>query len=186
MLFGTTVMAVAAAAAGEAAEHGGGGLPQLHAPDFAPQLVWLVITFALLYFIMSKVALPRIGEVIEERRDRIQRDLDAAENAKEQTEQALAEYEQALADARSNASSIAKDTREKLAGETDVERARVDEQIAAKMSEAEARISEMKSKALASVNDIAADTASAVVDKLIGQSVDADEVRKALSAGARE
>jgi F-type H+-transporting ATPase subunit b len=90
-----------------AAEHGGksGGLPQLNPADFSPQLIWLAITFVVLYFILAFVALPRIGEVIEERKDRVQRDLDAAERFKTETDAALAGYEKALSDARQRASS---------------------------------------------------------------------------------
>src|SRR3569623_2748389 len=101
MFAGTTMLfAVAAAAANEAAQSG--GLPQLNPHHFTPQLFWLALTFIALLFVMSRIALPRVGEVIEERRDRIRRDLDAAARLKDETDKALAEYEKALADARSN------------------------------------------------------------------------------------
>lgn len=162
------------------------GLPQLNANDFAPQIFWLVVTFAALYLIMSRVALPRVGEVIEERRDRIQRDLDAAERLKGETEKALAGYEKALSDARANASGIARETRDRLAGEVDKEKAKVDSEIAAKLADAEKRIGQTKAKALASVSEIAVDTAGAVLSKLIGQDVGADEIKKALAPAAGE
>lgn len=158
----------------------GGAFPPFNAETFAPQLFWLVLTFAALYLIMSRIALPRIGEVIEERRDRIQRDLDQAERLKAETEKALAQYEQSLADARAKSSAIAREQRDKLAAETDRERAAADAKVQAKIADAEARIADMKGKALASVNDIAADTASAIVAKLIGEDVSAAEIRKAL------
>ena len=157
-----------------------GGLPQLNQHDFAPQLFWLAVTFAALYFLMSKVALPRVGEVIEERRDRINRDLAAAERLKGDTEKALAAYEKALADARANAGGIAKETRLRLSGEVDKEKAKVDGQIAGKIAEAEGRIAVTKTKALASVGDIAAETAAAVLAKLLGQDIGTDEIKKAL------
>jgi F-type H+-transporting ATPase subunit b len=142
----------------------------------------LALTFLALLFMMWKVALPRIGEVIDERRERIARDIEAAGRLKAETDKALADYEKALSDARSNASGIAKQMRDKLTSETDAEKAKVESQIAAKLAEAEARIAATKSKALSAVNDIAADTATAVVSKLIGQDVHADEVKKALAA----
>ncbi|MGQ0672346.1 MAG: F0F1 ATP synthase subunit B family protein [Hyphomicrobium sp.] len=160
------------------------GLPQLNTDHFAPQLFWLALTFGVLYYIMSRIALPRVGEVIEERRDRIQRDLDAAERLKGETEKALAGYEKALSDARGNAAGIAKETRERLAGEVDKEKSKVDAVIAAKLVDAETRISATKVKALASVGDIATETAGAVLSKLINQTVSADEIRKALASGA--
>ncbi|MEZ5898321.1 MAG: F0F1 ATP synthase subunit B [Hyphomicrobiaceae bacterium] len=191
MLAGMTVLAAAAAeaateAATEAAHSGGGGLPQLDAHTFAPQIFWLVLTFAVLYFILSKVALPRIGEVLEERADRITRDLEAAQRLKDDTDKALADYEKALADARAKASTIAKDTRDQLAAETETKKASVEKTLAGKLQDAEQRIAATKTKALSAVNDIAADAAGAVVSKLIGQNVSADDIKKALSPSAGE
>lgn len=156
------------------------GLPQLNVQDFSPQLIWLALTFGLLYLIMSRVALPRIGEVIEERRDRVLRDLDAAERLKGETDQALAAYEKALADARMKATGIAKETRGKLAADTDKEKAKVEAQISAKLADAETRIAATKSRALLSVSDIAAETATAVLSKISGQTFSLDDVKKAL------
>ncbi|MCB1485079.1 MAG: F0F1 ATP synthase subunit B [Hyphomicrobiaceae bacterium] len=191
MLAGMTVLAAAAAeaateAATEAAHSGSGGLPQLDAHTFAPQIFWLVLTFAVLYFVLSKVALPRIGEVLEERADRITRDLEAAQRLKDDTDKALADYEKALADARAKASTIAKDTRDQLAAETESKKASVEKTLAGKLQDAEQRIAATKTKALSAVNDIAADTAGAVVSKLIGQNVSADDIKKALSPSAGE
>lgn len=160
--------------------------PPLNPENFAPQLFWLALTFGALYVILSRVALPRVSEVIEERRDRIQRDLDAAERLKDETEKALNGYEQALADARSNASGIAKEERETLNAEVAKEQAKVEEQLNAKLAEAEARIAETKAKALEGVNTIAADTAVAIVAKLIGDTVSSDEAKRALPAGTQD
>ncbi len=178
------IPALVAAAAETAHEGKSGGLPQLNPADFSPQLVWLAVTFVVLYFILARVALPRIGEVIEERKDRVQRDLQAAERFKKETDEALAAYEKALGEAHQKASGMAREMREKLAGETDKERAQVESQLASKLGEAEARIAETKSKALASVNEIAAETASAVVGKLLGEDVSPAEVKKVVRPAA--
>ena len=184
MLAGMNMLVtVAAEAAHEAAKS---GLPQLNTHTFTPQLFWLALTFAALFFILSKVTLPRIGEVITERSDRIARDIEAAGRLKGETDKALADYEKALADARARASGIAKETRAKLTEETDAEKARVETQIAAKLAQAEKRIGETKTKALTAVNDIAAETATAVIAKLIGQDVTLADVKKALAPQAGE
>jgi F-type H+-transporting ATPase subunit b len=168
----------------------GGGHAKVFSPldanTFVPQLVWLALSFGLLYLLLKRFALPRIGEVIEERRDRIQRDLDKAEKLKSETEQALAAYEQALADARGKANTIAKGMRDELAAEVDRERASVDAQITAKIADAEAQIAQSKAKAMASVSEIAADTATAVVARLLGREVTRDEVQRALVQRAAE
>jgi F-type H+-transporting ATPase subunit b len=172
-----SLIAVAAAAAAAEAK---GGLPQLHVPDFAPQLIWLALTFGALYVMLSYVALPKISQVLEDRRLRIERDLEEAARLKDETAKALATYEDALAQARGRASAIAKETRDRLTSEVDGERARVDKQVAAKLAEAETRITGMKNSALGQVNAIAGETAEAIVNKLIGTTVGADEVRRAL------
>lgn len=166
--------------------HGGGSsFPPFNKETFSSQLIWLALVFTALYMLMSRVALPRIAEVVEGRRDRIKRDLEAAEKLKVETEKALAAYEQAHADARSKAGSIAKETHERLSAETDKERARVDAEMNSRIAAAEQRIAANKSKAMASVTDIAAEVASTLVGKLIGAAPTPDEVRKALAPAGK-
>ena len=178
------MLAAFAAAAASAAE-GDSGLPQLNIPDFAPQLAWLALTFVLLYLVLSRLALPRIGEVIEERRDRIQRDLDEAERLRAETAKAIQTYEQALAEARARAQGIARETRERLAGEVGKERAKVEALITEKSTKAEQQIAAAKAKALASVGEVAADTTGAIVAKLIGTEPGRAEVLDALAKSGR-
>jgi F-type H+-transporting ATPase subunit b len=182
IVLATDVAGVGADVADALDERKSGGLPQLHAPDFAPQLFWLAVTFVLLYWIMAKIALPRIGEVIEERKDRIQRDLAAAERLKGETDKALAGYEKALSDARTNASSIARQTRDSLNAEVDKERKSVEDQLAKKLADAETSINATKEKALASVNEIAGDTVTAIVSTLSNANASKEEIDRALAA----
>jgi F-type H+-transporting ATPase subunit b len=182
----TTAKKTATGTAVPADAHGTGGFPPFNPDTFSSQLIWFAIAFGGLYLLLKRVALPRIGEVIDERRDRIVRDLDAAERLKTETEKALSGYEQALADAKGKAGAIAKDAQAKLTSEIERERASVETQIAAKLSDAEARISSMKTKALAQVNDIATATAGSIVAQLGGGDVTAEEIRQALAPAAGE
>jgi F-type H+-transporting ATPase subunit b len=158
----------------------------LDAATFVPQLVWLALCFGLLYLLLKRFALPRVGEVIEERSDRIKRDLEKAEKLKGETEQALATYEQALAEARAKGNAVAKGMRDTLTAEVDKERAAVDARIAKKLADAEVQIAQSRAKAMANVGDIAAETAAAVVAKLLGSEVPRDEVQRALAPRAAE
>ena len=158
-------------------------MPQLVAEDWTPQLIWLAITFVALYMIMARVALPRIGTVIEQRRDRIDHDLDQAARLTEQTQNAAAAYEAALAEARAKAHGIAQETRGKLAAETGRRRAALEEQLAEKTAEAEARIGEAREAAMAQVKDVAAETTDAIVARLLGAGVDRTRIDAAV-AGA--
>ncbi len=176
-------------ATGTAVGHDAGAkkvFPPLDPATMGPQLVWLAITLTALYLLLSRMVLPRIGGIIEERKTRIQRDIEAANRLKGDTDKALQTYEKALADARGNASTIARDTRDRLTAETDKERAAIEAQNAKNLAAAEARIAANKQKALASVGEIASDTASAIVKQLIGQDVSADDIRSALKPVAGE
>lgn len=175
-----TEVAAAVADVAQGEPKGGAGLPQMNVDYFPTQLFWLALTFLGLWFVLAKIALPRVGEVITERKDRITRDIEAAGRLKSDTDKALADYEKALSDARANASGIAKQTREKLSSETDAEKARIESQISGKLQEAETRIAATKTKALTAVNDIAAETARAVVAKLVGHDISLDDVKKVL------
>ena len=138
-------------------------MPQLEFHTFVPQLVWLAITFGFLYLMMARVALPRIANVLEERRDRIADDLDQAEQFKRQTDEAIAAYEKALADARANAHEIAQATRDKLNEETERQRKSIEARLAEKIAAAEKQIAATKDKALGNVRAVAIEVADAVV-----------------------
>jgi F-type H+-transporting ATPase subunit b len=160
-------------------------MPQLNPLDWGPQLVWLLLTFGILYLLMVKVALPRIGSVIEARADRIAKDLAAAEKLRRETEAAIAAYEQALAEAKQKAHAIVEEGRAKLKAETAAERARLDSDLAKKGAEAEARIDKAKASAMKDVSTVAADVASDIVRKLIGVAPGKAEVEKAVGAARK-
>ena len=160
-------------------------MPQLDFSTFAPQLVWLAITFAVLYFIIAKFALPRIGGTIEQRSDKIANDLDRAQSLKDDVDKAIASYEQALAEAKSKAHAIAQETREKLGAEIEAERQRVDGLIADKVAEAEAKIAKAKTRAMGNVSKIAADLAGEIVADLTGTKASAAAVSKAVDSATK-
>ncbi|MDZ4843333.1 MAG: F0F1 ATP synthase subunit B' [Hyphomicrobium aestuarii] len=164
----------------------GPNFPPFKTETFAPQLVWLALTFGMLYFVLSRIVLPRIADVIDERANRIKRDLDAAERLKVETDKAIAGYEDALAVAKNKANQIAGETRAALTADTDREKLSIESQLNARLADAETRISAMKTKALSSVNDIAGTTAVAIVGRLVGDEPSADELKRALApvAGA--
>ena len=171
---------LAVALAGDA--KGGSGLPQLNVQDFAPQLFWLGLTFALLWWLMASVALPKVGSVIEERAQRIQRDLDEAQRLKAETEKALADYEASLTNARNRASGITTEIRTRLNAEIEAERTKIEKQVASRLSDAEKRITDMKVRALTEVGQIASDTAETIVAELQGKPAGKEEVAGAIKA----
>ena len=146
-----------------------GTFPPFDQTTFASQLVWLAITFVVLYVLMAKVALPRVGGIIENRRQRIEGDIAEAGRLKTQSDEALAAYEQALADARARAQAIAAETRDKQAAEAEATRKKLEGQLNAKLAEAEKTIAATKQAAMANVRGIASDAAKAIVERLAGK-----------------
>lgn len=160
----------------------GANFPPFDSSTFPSQLLWLAITFGIFYYLMSKVALPRIGSVLEDRRDRIEGDLAEAERLKRETDEAIASYEQALAEARQKAHGIAQDTREKLNRGVEEKRAKEEAKLGKQLAEAEERISGIKTAALAQVSEIATDTAEAVLESLVAGVATKEDINGAVKA----
>lgn len=157
-------------------------MPQFNPLDWAPQLIWLAITFGVLYLLMAKVALPKIGGVLETRRNRIESDLRTADELRRATDEAIAAYEQALAEAKQKAHAIVQEARDKLNEELSADRDKLESELAEKAKAAEGRIAEAKSSALKEVDGIATEVAADLVDKLIGVTPSKSETGKAVAA----
>lgn len=171
-------------AAGEAAAEHGGVFPPFDTSTFASQLLWLVIAFGLVYYVISKIAGPRISGILEDRHDRIASDLAEAERLKRETDEAMETYEKALTDARARAQSLANETRDKLTAETTAKRQASEEALSSKLAEAETRIETIKAEALGQVDSIATDAVSAIMEKLAPKAPTAAAVTKAVAASA--
>jgi F-type H+-transporting ATPase subunit b len=157
-----------------------GVFPPLDTKTFPSQIFWLVIFFGALYLLMSRIVLPRIGSILENRRNRIEGDLARASALKEETEAALNSYQKALADARGNASDIAKTTREAVNADVSKQQASLNATLIAKATDAETKIAKSKATAMAAVSDIASDTASEIVAAFTGGKVTKAALAKAL------
>jgi F-type H+-transporting ATPase subunit b len=143
-------------------------MPQLDYHTFVPQLVWLAISFVVLYILMSWLGLPKVRAAIEGRRRHLDGDLGRAAALKEEAEAALAAYQKTLADARAAAQDTLRQMGEKLAAEGAARQQQLAATLAEQITAAEARIAAGKEQALADIRGIAADVGSAVVAKLTG------------------
>lgn len=157
------------------------GMPQLCADWMGNQVAWLVVSLVVIYLILSRVALPRIGAVLAERSGTITNDIAAAEELKQKAVKAEAAYDQALADARTQAAVIVADAKAEIQADLDVELKKADAQIAAKSSESEKAISDIRDGAIKSVTTVAKDTAKELI-AAFGGSVDAKTITAAVSA----
>ncbi len=161
--------------------HGSSGFPPFEPTYYPSQILWLVITFGLFYLFLKKVVLPRIGGVLEVRRDRIAQDLDQAARMKTEADAAVAAYEQELAEARTSANAIGQQARDAARTDIDAQRKRIEADLNAKLAESEQRIAAIKAKALGEVDTIAVETAEAIVQQLLGGKVDRAAISAAVS-----
>ena len=165
---------------------GHGAFPPFQAEHFPSQLLWLAVSFVLLYALMSRIALPRIGSILSERSRVIADDLKAAERLKEQSEAAHAAYAKALAEARARAQGIANSTRERQAREAEDMQKRIEAELHERLAAAERSIAQARGAAMANVRTIAADTAAAIVERLIGKTPAAPEIAAALGDAGKQ
>jgi len=145
------------------------GMPQLCADWIPNQIFWLLVTLVVIYFVLSRIALPRIASVLAERSGTMTNDIAAAEELKLKAQEAEAAYEKALADARSEAAKIVAEAKAEIQTELDAELAKADAQISAKTAESEAAIADIRAGAVKSVTDVAKDTAGDIVAALGGK-----------------
>ncbi len=178
----TLILTVATVTATQA--HGGetAGLPQLDMSTWPSQLFWLTVTFGALFALMATHFLPRIGGMIEERRDRIADDLDQAAEFKGQAEDAQNAYEKELANARGKAQAIASDTRAGVGAEINTLHAEMEKTLNADIDAAEKQITAMKSNAAQAVREAAIDTTQAIVQALLDEAPSRDAATAAVDA----
>ena len=155
-------------------------MPQLEVSTFLPQLVWLAITFCLLYVLMARIGLPRVGGAIDARRGRIDGDLARAAQLKSEAEAAMAAYQQTLASARAEAQAAVKQTTDRLAAEAAERQRQLGETLAQHTAAAEQQIAAAKQRALANMHDIAVDVGRSIAEKVTGSVPDAESLEAAV------
>jgi F-type H+-transporting ATPase subunit b len=177
---------LALAAAAEKGEAGKSGMPQLDPTSFASQLFWLALTFILFFLIAWRVALPKIGRVLEDRRERIDRDVSKAQEVRNEAEAVLAEYEKLSAEGRASAQVVLREANELAAAEAAAEHEKLGRRLAGDIEKAERRIAEARSSALEGVGEVAADIAQAAAARLIGIEVSAQDAEGAVARAAKD
>lgn len=161
-------------------------MPQFDPSTYSPQIIWLAITFVMLYVLMAKVALPRIGEVLEERQRRIDEDLKKAEVLKAEAEEAAETYERLITEARVQSQEAIKKVREEAASEAARRKADLGEQLAARIAEAESRVLAARDKAVGDIRALSAEVAGAAVERLLGETPDDASLDAAVEAAMKE
>ncbi len=156
------------------------GMPQLEFSTFPNQILWLVVAMVVLYLILSRVALPRIGSVLAERAGTISNDIAAAETYKQQAAEAEAAYHKALDDARAAAAKVIDEAKAEIQKDLDIAIAKADAEIAARSAESERQIAEIRDNAMEAVTEVAKDTTKEILASF-GVSADARSVTAAVN-----
>ena len=155
--------------------------PPFDTTHFSSQLLWLALTFGALYLLMSRVALPRIAAILEDRQATVSGDLDYSATLQKQAQEAGSQCDQLIAEARARAQALAEETHIRLAHEAVEQRKSLEHDLHERLAAAELRISEAKARAMHNVEEIAAEAAAAIVQQLTGKTPDASSIASALS-----
>ena len=158
--------------------------PPFDSATFTSTIFWLVMTFGVLYLIMSRTALPRVKEILRTRSAQIHGDLAAARSMREEALAASQAYDKTLGEARARSQALAAETRAKVKLQQDAKRTALEADLSHKLQAADARIADMKTAAMANVGQIATEAASSIVEHITGRPADADAVARAIADAA--
>ncbi|MBM3506167.1 MAG: F0F1 ATP synthase subunit B' [Alphaproteobacteria bacterium] len=157
-------------------------MPQMDFTTYAPQLVWLVISFVLLYLLMARMALPRIERILTTRDNRISGDLNEAAEFGRKAEAAQKAFDKVTSETRARAQKLAAEARERANAEQSARTAKLDAELAEQSKKADAGIAAARQKAMASLRDVAIDVAQAAAERVTGTSISKDAAAKAIDA----
>lgn len=157
-------------------------MPQLDVSTFVPQLVWLAITFIALYFIMAKVVIPKIADVLQDRQERVDDDLEKAEKLRNEAADVLEAYEKTIADGRAQAQTILRDAGNRMDAEAAERQAELAKRLSEQTNTAEARIEAAKNEALDNILSVSAEAAQAAALRIGGSEVSQSEAEAAVQS----
>ena len=162
-------------------------MPQLEQIDtYLSQIIWLVISFGVLYIVMWKAALPRVADVLQERQQRIDDDLERAEKLKIEAEAVLEAYEATVAKARAEAQTILRGGADAFAAEAAIRHDEISARLAQQADAAERRIEAARVDALADVRSVASEVAQAAAAKLVGAEISDSDADGAVQRSLEE
>jgi len=161
-------------------------VPQLDISTFTPQIIWLIITFGVLYLLMAKLALPRIGSILEQRQNRIEDNLAMAQNLKRESEVDSESYETAIFEAREQARTSTQLAIKEMSEESQRRQSELNDRLVSEVKSAEERIAQAKKKAMSNIGEMAEDIVLDAAESLIGIAPSKDSIKNAVSAKLRE
>ena len=157
------------------------GMPQLDPKFWVAQIFWLVIVFTSLYFIVSKIFLPKITFTIENRKSKIVNDLNEAQKLKESAENKLKEYNKIIENSKKEAQKIISEGRKKLNEDIEIKKKKFDKEIEKELGSVEKEINELKKNSISDITKIAENTSTEIIKQIIGSEVNKSNVSAIVS-----
>jgi F-type H+-transporting ATPase subunit b len=155
-------------------------MPQFNPEWYVSQIFWLIVTFVVLYLLMSRIALPRVAQILQERREKVSDDLAKAERLKSEAQEIYDSYESSLREAREQAQKVMREAREEIDQDHAKRHAEYTRELNQQIADAEGRIEAAKQEALQSLQSVAAEIAQAATGKLVGAQVEKERAEAAV------
>ena len=153
-----------------------GGMPQLNTEFWASQIFWLILTFSILYIIIWKIFLPKITDIIENRKSRIIGDLNETQKLKENAEKKLSEYNKIIEDTKKESKKIIEDNKKKLENDIKSKKQKFNEEIEKELVSVEKEIKSLKKSSISSINKIAVEVSSELIRQIVGAEMNMSKV----------
>ena len=151
-------------------------MPQLDFSTFLPQIFWLFISLSFLYIVLSRYALPRVSDVIEERKDIIAQDIDSAKEYSEESEKAIEELNLKLSEAKTSSQNLINKSLQDIKEDSEIKKSSLIKEINNEISEAEGEIKEKKETALAEISSISESLAIEMLESLSVGEIDKGKI----------
>ena len=146
-----------------------GGMPQLNPEFWVSQIVWLVLTFGILYIVLSKLILPKISDNLESRKSQILENIETAEKQREESEKKLKEFEKIILESKLEAKNYFNEARQKILEDISIKKNSLDKDIDGEITAAEQEIKKLKTDSSEKIKNIAIETSSELIKQLIGE-----------------
>ena len=153
-----------------------GGMPQLNPEFWISQIFWLIITFGILFIVLTKVILPKISDNLETRKSQILENIEIADRQKEESQKKIDEYEKIILDSKVKAKNYFNDAREKILDDINKKRTAIEKDLDEEIGGVEKELSDLKNKSGEKINKIAAETSAELIKELIGEEVNSSSI----------
>jgi len=163
-----------------------GGMPQLNPEFWVSQIVWLVLTFGLLYIILSKLILPKISDNLETRKSQILENIETAEKQREESEKKLKEFENIILESKLEAKNNFNEARQKILDGINKKRIALEKDIDEEINAAEQEVNNLKTTSSEKIKNIAVETSSELIKQLIGEEANSSSISAIVEEQSRK